>query len=213
MRQYVNLRLFSADSAPGREPVLLARIPLGQAPSLHPLRNRATGLVRWLLRYYSPVRLPMAVHRCRAPYGFTARTVANLHGQPRDLPGSVQGVSVRAAGSPTARDSRASRANDACDVAFRLPRQRRRPEVSSISRLNTQPARYPVNASPLPSRTTTHDSGLTWFATPSLGGTCTRETYRFVPAHRRVKIFMRLPDGMVETEQPAKPFTALNGAL
>ena len=83
--------------------------------------HRETGVVRWLLRYYSPVRLPMAVHRCRAPCGFTARTAANLRGRPRDLPGSVQGVSVRAAGSPTARDSPASRANDAFDVAFRLP--------------------------------------------------------------------------------------------
>ena len=50
-----------------------------------------------------------------------------------------------------------------------------------LSRLNTQPTRCPVNASPLPSRTATHDSGPTWFATPWLGGTCTRETYRFVP--------------------------------
>ena len=58
------------------------------------------------------------------------------------------------------------------------------PKFILLSRLNIQPARLPVNASPLLSRTTTHDSGPIWFATPSLGGTCTRETYRFVPAHR-----------------------------
>ena len=69
------------------------------------------------------------------------------------------------------------------------------PNSIFLSRLNTQPTRCPVNASPLPSRTATHDSGPTWFATPWLGGTCTRETYRFVPAHREVKILMRLPDG------------------
>ena len=62
------------------------------------------------------------------------------------------------------------------------------PNSIFLSRLNTQPTRCPVNASPLPSRTATHDSGPTWFATPWLGGTCTRETYRFVPAHRVVKI-------------------------
>ena len=70
------------------------------------------------------------------------------------------------------------------------------PNSIFLSRLNTQPTRCPVNASPLPSRTATHDSGPTWFATPWLGGTCTRETYRFVPAHREVKILMRLPDGI-----------------
>ena len=52
------------------------------------------------------------------------------------------------------------------------------PKFILLSRLNIQPARLPVNASPLLSRTTTHDSGPIWFATPSLGGTCTRETYR-----------------------------------
>ena len=69
------------------------------------------------------------------------------------------------------------------------------PNSIFLSRLNTQPTRCPVNASSLPSRTATHDSGPTWFATPWLGGTCTRETYRFVPAHREVKTLMRLLDG------------------
>ena len=79
------------------------------------------------------------------------------------------------------------------------------PKFILLSRLNIQPARLPVNASPLLSRTTTHDSGPIWFATPSLGGTRTRETYRFVPAHREVKILMRLPDG--RNGATAKPFT------
>ena len=79
------------------------------------------------------------------------------------------------------------------------------PKFILLSRLNIQPARLPVNASPLLSRTTTHDSGPIWFATPSLGGTCTRETYRFVPAHRRVKELMRRPDSSVGGVRRAVP--------
>lgn len=37
-----------------------------------------------------------------------------------------------------------------------------------ISRLNTQPARTPVNASPPPSRVLAHDSGPSWVAGPSM---------------------------------------------
>src|SRR6516165_8651638 len=42
-----------------------------------------------------------------------------------------------------------------------------------FSRLNTQPMHTPVNASPIPSRTSAHDSGTVWFARPSLAETCT----------------------------------------
>src|SRR6516165_9638488 len=42
-----------------------------------------------------------------------------------------------------------------------------------FSRLNTQPMRTPVNASPKPSRVSAHDSGTVWFARPSLAETCT----------------------------------------
>ncbi len=38
---------------------------------------------------------------------------------------------------------------------------------SNLSRLNTRPARSPVNVSPPPSWTATHDSGPVWVATPS----------------------------------------------
>lgn len=40
--------------------------------------------------------------------------------------------------------------------------------VAIISQLNTLPACAPVNASMAPSRTTTHDSGSGWIATPFL---------------------------------------------
>jgi len=56
-------------------PGLLNRIPLGSSPSLCILRKlwRTTALVRKLLQYYGTVRLPMVVHRHRAPLGFIAR--------------------------------------------------------------------------------------------------------------------------------------------
>ena len=70
-------------------------------------------------------------------------------------------------GSPTARGPPTARDSAAGGVAFRLRRRRRHPETV-ISRLNSPPARTPVNASPAPSRTPTHGSGPSWFATPSM---------------------------------------------
>jgi hypothetical protein len=40
--------------------------------------------------------------------------------------------------------------------------------VAIISQLNTLPTCAPVNASMMPLRATTHDSGSGWIATPSL---------------------------------------------
>ena len=51
-----------------------------------------------------------------------------------------------------------------------------------FSRLNTQPMRTPVNASPTPSRRPMHDSGTVWFARPSLEETC---TFYSLPVSRR----------------------------
>src|SRR5580698_3083941 len=42
--------------------VLLARVPLDRAPSLHSLRRHSFDFVRLLRRYYGPVRLPIDVH-------------------------------------------------------------------------------------------------------------------------------------------------------
>jgi len=67
----------------------------------------------------------------------------------------------------TAWDPNGSRDGDPPGVAFRLLLQRRRPRGKSISRLNTRPARTPVNASPVSLRTPTHDSGPSWAANPS----------------------------------------------
>ena len=53
-----------------------ARFPLaGFLPSiLSAAAGAPNSFVRELLRYYEPIRLPQAMHRSRAPYGFKART-------------------------------------------------------------------------------------------------------------------------------------------
>src|SRR5262249_36875421 len=50
-------------------PGMLDHVPLGQPPSLHPLRQlwRTRTLVRGLHRYYGAVRLPAPVHHGRTP--------------------------------------------------------------------------------------------------------------------------------------------------
>ncbi len=150
---------------PGR--VLLARVPFGQAPSLHPLRRRLPSVVRRLRRYYGPVRLPLAVHRRRASTDFPTRPASpsptggqGLSRFSREVRRCVHGVSDRAGlrsvlpwrhpgcGLPPSSTASASRR-------------------SLLSRLNTRPARSPVNASRSPSRTPAHDSGPVWVATPS----------------------------------------------
>src|ERR687893_21137 len=90
-------------------------------------------------------------------------------GEQRDLPVLARKDSVHAQVLRPRRVHRATRANAAGDVAFRLVRRRRHPEAV-ISRLNGWPARTPVNASPTPSQTPTHDSGPSWIATPSMSG-------------------------------------------
>ena len=74
--------------------------------------------------------------------------------------------STTAPGRPGARDDAPGH------VAFRSKHSVGDPGVV-FSRLNTQPMRTPVNASPSPSRGPTHDSGTVWFARPSLEETCT----------------------------------------
>jgi hypothetical protein len=70
-------------------------------------------------------------------------------------------------GSTTAPGRPGTRAGAPGHVAFHSTHSVGVPEVL-FSRLNTQPMRTPVNASPKPSRVSAHDSGTVWFATPSL---------------------------------------------
>ena len=69
------------------------------------------------------------------------------------------------------------------------------PRMCILIRLNTQPPCNPVNASPTPSRVSTHDSGPMWMANPSRQGTCTLYSspvsrrsgqYTIFRRHRRV---------------------------
>jgi PIN domain nuclease of toxin-antitoxin system len=147
-----------------------ARVPLGQGPSLHPLRGRLSGVVRGLLRYYDPVRLLAIVHHRRAPLGFPMRAAAagadavnrEISRFPCGKVLRVRGVSDRA-GSGRSLRWRTSRCGLPPTSTASAPRSE-----TWISRLNTQPAHAPVNASPTSSRTPAHDSGSAWFATPSL---------------------------------------------
>ena len=150
-------------------PVLLKPIALGQAPSLHPLRRPqfAEAFVRRFLRYYGLVRLPITVHRRRVPWILAADLMAISIRPIMGSPGFRQSVSVHARGLRPRGAREASCADDAPGVAFRSRRQRRHSGVKRVSRLNTRPARAPVNASSLASRPETHDSGPVWFANPS----------------------------------------------
>ena len=147
--------------------VLLARVPLGQSPSLHRLRRRLPGLVRRLHRYYETVRLPGFVHRRRASLDFPTRPAAcAAAGEPRTSRFScevfpyVHGVSDRARPVCISR-WRCSRCGlPPCPTASASRR-------SALSRLNTRPACTPVNTSALPLPETPHDSGPLWVASPS----------------------------------------------
>ncbi len=59
------------------------------------------------------------------------------------------------------------------------------PQRELLSRLSTRPARTPVNASPLPSRATTHDSGPLWAANPSTYDSFIHYTSPVYPGARR----------------------------
>ena len=81
-------------------------------------------------------------------------------------PGSRARCFHACTGSATARGPTLPCDGGRIGVAFRTPLRRRHLGVSCLSRLNTRPARTPVNASPTPLRTTPHDSGPLWAANP-----------------------------------------------
>src|SRR3989442_3216095 len=150
---------------PGR--VLLGQVSFGQTASLHLLRDRLPGVVRRLHWYCRSVRLPLVVHRRRASKDFPTRSAATVpagdQGTSRfsceALP-YVHGVSDRAG---SRRVSRYRRAEWSLPLLLTASAPRRK----CLSRLNTRPARIPVNASTRSSRAAPHDSGSVWLATPS----------------------------------------------
>ena len=155
------------------ECVTLRRVSLGQPPSLHRLRSRCSGLVRRLLRYYGAVRLPASVHHRRSSLDFPMRsTRARVDGCrtsrfPCKVLACMLGVCDRA-GSRSVLPMRRFRCGLPLSSTASAPRRARSSRHGAcLSRLNTQPARTPVNASPTPLRTVTHDSGPMWVASPS----------------------------------------------
>ena len=104
---------------------MLSRVPLGQPPSLHPLRRRFPRFVRGLRQYYGAVRLPMAVHHRITSLDFPLRPGPHPlppgnHGTSRFSHGmfpDVLGVLDRAG---SARDSRSR------PVRYGLPQRRGR---------------------------------------------------------------------------------------
>ncbi len=153
----------------------LARVPFGQAASLHPLRHRSPGLVRRLRRYYRPVRLPVVVHHRRVSLDFPVRpltpSVMGDHRPSRfshEVRPGMPGVSDRAEPRRVSRWRRAG-----CGLPLLLTASALR---RNLSRLNTRPARPPVNVSPPPLRTATHDSGPVWVAGPSPYGSFIHNT-------------------------------------
>lgn len=152
--------------------VVLDLVPLGRAPLLHSLLHPFGGFVRLLRRYYEPVRLPALVHHRLVAFGLPDATrMVFSHGQGRDLPVLAQEGSVRAEGLRPRRDG--------LQLAITLPPMWPSASLNSvgslgskISRLDTSPARAPVNASPAASRPPVHDSGTPRIATPSVWGSC-----------------------------------------
>ena len=167
----------------------LLSIPLSWPPSLHPLRRRqlpptwvvplADTLVRELHRYYGAIRLPTIVHHRRTSGDFPMRPTApcragggGISRFPSKVRMNMHGVSDRAGPCRNLRERSDQR---------RLPHSptRSAPRRKLLSRLNTQPAHTPVNASQPWLPTTAHDSGTLWLATPSTFKTFTLTPCRF----------------------------------
>ena len=113
-------------------------------------------------------------------------------------------------GSTTAPGRPGARVGAPARVAFHSTHSVGVPRVL-FSRLNTQPMRTPVNASPKPSRVSAHDSGTVWFATPSLAETCTLYS---LPVSRRTRCQVKqLPREIrpaVTVGNPGDPCTGCN---
>jgi hypothetical protein len=133
---------------------------------LHLLRCRLPGIVRRLQRYYRTVRLPVLVHRRRVSLDFPTRPAppsgAGEHRTSRfscEVSPYVHGVSDRAG---SVRISRCRCARCCLPLLSTASASRR----NVLSRLNTRPARTPVNASTPLLREAPHDSGPSWVADP-----------------------------------------------
>src|ERR1041384_2520750 len=151
--------------------VLPRRFPSGQAPSLHSLRHRRVAIarrldfVRGFRRYYGSVRLPASVHHRRTSLEFSMRPKRlGLGGRrisrfSRRLLPCMPGVSDLAG-----YQCLSPKRNIDCGLPLLLTGSASR--TNCFSRLNTQPALSPVNASTAFLQTPLHDSGSSWLARP-----------------------------------------------
>ena len=161
----------------------LPQVSLGQPPSLHRLRRRCSGFVRRLRRYYAAVRLPTSVHHRRVSLDFPMRSAFAIAADgrgtsrfPRRVFPYMRGVSDRAGFLGVLPERRLGYCLPLCSTASASRRAHCLRNGAWISRLNTQPARAPVNASPSPLRAMTHDSGPVWEASPSPNGSFIHNT-------------------------------------
>jgi len=146
-------------TAPRQRRVLLWQVPFGQPSSLHPFRSRLPGFVRGLRRYYRAVRLPMSVRYRRTSLDFPTHPKATaalgelgISRFPSEVSAYVHGVSDRAGLWYTSR-YRCTR----WGLPLLLTASASRSKF--LTRLNTRPARSPVNASTPFLRMAPHDSG------------------------------------------------------
>jgi hypothetical protein len=165
--------------------VLMVHLPLGQTPSLRPLRSQCSGLVRRLRRYYGPVRLPMVVHCRCSSLDLPTRPTATAAGVTTGSPGSRARCFRTCLGPLTSRGSQTACGGAVGDVAFRVPPRRRHPEVrffrGSIPSLHMPLStlrRRPCGRSHM----TRGQRGLLDLHCVTLSFTT---PCRFIPAHRR----------------------------
>jgi hypothetical protein len=127
--------------------------------------RRRTDFVRGLRRYYGSVRLPASVHHRRTslefsmrpkPLGLGSRRTSRFS---RRLLPYMPGVSDLAG-----YQCLSPKRNIGCGLPLLLTGSAS--QTRFFSRLNTQPALSPVNASTAFLRAPPHDSGSSWLARP-----------------------------------------------
>jgi hypothetical protein len=146
--------------------------------ALHPSASGTSTRLNTSLpsAHSGPVRLPVVVHHRRVSLDFPMRPAApsatgghGLSRFSREVCPDMLGVSDRAGLRRVLPWRHAG-----CGLPPSSTASASRSEV--LSRLNTRPARTPVNASPPPLRADTHDSGPVWAANPSPYDSCIRNT-------------------------------------
>src|SRR5277367_5807731 len=128
----------------------------------------------WPTSFGDRVRLLVVVHHRLRLLAFPMRTsvACRRAGRPRDLPVPAQGASTHARVSDHAGPIGCSRLRtQPCCLPHHVTSSA--PGTIFLSRLNGWPVYSPADASPAPSRATTHGSGPMWVAIPSSQRTCT----------------------------------------